>query len=184
MGTNIFEGCTNTTGFSWSSSYNEIPAGTFKGCNNIQTLEIPSYITLVDSEAFMNCTSISGVSFPQGIQYIGGSLRNWNALNGSFKGCLGISGEIILPSSLVQLGRYAFYDSNLISTFKFYSTTAPSTRVDAFPLKFINDPNNNPIHAPSGSEASYAGQSYSPSYSAYGDKSPVNWDSLNIIFDL
>jgi len=184
MGTNIFEGCTNTTGFSWSSSYNEIPAGTFKGCNNIQTLEIPSYITLVDSEAFMNCTSISGVSFPQGIQYIGGSLRNWNAINGSFKGCLGISGEIILPSSLEQLGRYAFYDSNLISTFKFYSTTAPLTRVDAFPLKFINDPNNNPIHAPVGAEASYAGQSYSPSYSTYGDRNPVNWDSLNIIFDL
>jgi hypothetical protein len=184
MGTNIFEGCTNTTGFSWTSGYNKIPAGTFKGCNNIQTLEIPSYITVVDAEAFMNCTSISGVSFPQGIQYIGGSLRNYNAANGAFKGCVGISGEIILPSSLEQLGRYAFYDSNLISTFKFYSTTAPLTRVDAFPVKFINDPSNNPIHAPSGAEASYSGQSYAPSYSYYGAKSPVNWDSLNIIFDL
>lgn len=184
MEANIFEGCTNTTGFSWSSGYNEIPAGTFKGCNNIQTLEIPSYITVVDAEAFMNCTSISGVSFPQGIEYIGGSLRDYRTIYGAFKGCLGISGEIILPSSLEQLGRYAFFDSNLISTFKFYSTTAPLTRKDAFPLKFINDPSNYPIHAPSGSEASYSGQSYIPSYTYYGSRNPVNWSNLNIIFDL
>jgi hypothetical protein len=184
MGQAIFQGCTNTTGFSWSSGYNQIPARTFKGCNNIQTLEIPSYITVVDAEAFMNCTSISGVNFPEGIQYIGGSLRDWSAANGAFKGCLGISGEIKLPSSLAHLGRYAFYDSSLISTFKFYSTTAPLTRKDAFPLKFINDPSNYPIHAPSGSEASYSGQSYAPSSNYYGDRNPVNWSNLNIIFDL
>ncbi len=184
MGDAVFENCTNTTGFSWSSGYHIIEEKSFKGCNNIQTLEIQSHITEIHSEAFMNCTSISGVTFPEGMQFIGGTLRDYNALNGSFKGCIGISGEVILPASLTTLGRYAFYDSNLISTFKFYSTDAPLTRVDAFPLKFINDPSNNPIHAPSGSEASYAGESYTQSSSSFGNKRPVNWDSLNIIFDL
>lgn len=187
-----FEGCTSLTGFEWSVGINnnKITARTFKGCTSLSgLLTIQSGVERIESQAFEGCTSLTGVVFPEGLDYIGGTNRE--TINGTpagpFNNCENISGIITLPDSLTWLGKLAFNGCDEIETFEFYSPTQPTTRKDAFPEKFYNDPDNNPIHAPIGAEASYSGQSFVPSTASliYGPKrNPVNWSELNIIFDL
>ena len=187
-----FEGCTSLTGIDWAIGVNnkEISRRTFKNCTSISgLLTVQSDIVTIDAESFKGCTSLTGVVFPEGINYIGGGIRDYIGTNylGAFQNCTNISGTIVLPDSLTWLGKHAFDGCDQIETFEFYSPTQPTTRKDAFPAKFYNDPNNNPIHAPIGAEASYSGQSFVPSNAPliYGpQRNPVNWSELYIIFDL
>ena len=187
-----FEGCTSLTGIDWAIGVNnnEISKRTFRNCTSISgLLTVQSDIVKIDAEAFKGCTSLTGVVFPEGIDSIGGGIRDYIGINylGAFQNCTNISGTIVLPDSLTWLGKFAFDGCNQIETFEFHSPTQPTTRKDAFPAKFYNDPGNNPIHAPIGAETSYSGQSFVPSNSPliYGpQRNPVNWSELNIIFDL
>lgn len=187
LGANVFENCPLLSGFSIGLGIDSIPAFTFKNCTSISgLLNIQNHIKQIQQEAFRGLNQLTGVSFPEGLEFIGGGFTNWNQpfANGSFSECSNISGDIVLPSTLTGLGRYAFYQCDLVDTFRFNSPSAPKTRIDALPSKFINDPNNNPIHAPVGSELNYSGESYAPSFNQYGDKAPINWSNLNIVFDL
>ena len=188
LGTNVFENCPLLSGFSIGLGINYIPNAAFKNCTSISgLLNIQSHIKVIGDEAFRSLNQLTGVSFPEGLEKIGGGFTNWSQPNdnGSFSECPNISGDIVLPSTLTGLGRFAFRQCDLVDTFRFNSPSAPKTRIDALPSKFITDPDNNPIHAPGGAEASYSGESYPPNfYSIYGEKAPINWSDLNIIFDL
>ena len=188
LGANVFENCPLLSGFSISLGIDYIPNVAFKNCTAISgLLNIQSHIKTIGGEAFRGLNQLTGVSFPEGLEFIGGGFTNYGQPfgNGSFSECSNISGDIVLPSTLTGLGRYAFYQCDLVDTFRFNSPSAPKTRIDALPSKFINDPDNNPIHAPVGAEASYSGESYPPNYYSQGGvKSPINWSNLNILFDL
>lgn len=187
LSTFVFQNCPLLSGFSIGLGIDYIPNGAFKNCTSISgLLNIQSHIKTIGGEAFRGLNKLTGVSFPEGMEFIGGGFTNYYQPNGngSFSQCSNISGDIVLPSTLTGLGRFAFYQCDLVDTFRFNSPSAPKTRSDALPGKFINDPFNNPIHAPIGAEASYSGLSYIQSSTQGGNKNPINWSNLNILFDL
>jgi hypothetical protein len=63
FGTNVFQGCTNLTNVTLSStSLKSISASCFSGCTALPNITIPSAVTLINTNAFQNCTGLSSVT--------------------------------------------------------------------------------------------------------------------------
>ena len=63
FGTNVFQGCTNLTNVTLSStSLKSISASCFSGCTALPNITIPSAVTLINTNAFQNCTGLTSVT--------------------------------------------------------------------------------------------------------------------------
>lgn len=185
IGTNAFRQ-TNYSGITIGSGITKIEDGCFRDNTSLQFIEIPSGVETIDGAAFRGCSSLSGVVFNEGLRNINATFAAYNLYTGSFQSCSSLSGTIEFPTTLENLGRNAFIACGAVEEIRFTSVVAPKTMDSAIPNQFISDPSNHIVYAPSGSEASYSGLSYiantaPPIYG--GDKSPLNWDLLNIVFE-
>jgi len=185
LGSNAFN-ATNYSGVIIGSGLEEIGGAVFKQNTSLQFIEIPSGIKTIDASAFYGCSSLSGVVFNEGLINISPSFSAYNLYTGAFSNCASLSGTIEFPTTLENIGRNSFGGCIAVEAIRFTSVVAPKTHSDGLPYQFISDSSNHIVYAPSGSEASYSGLSYVASTSPPiygGDKSPLNWDSLNIVFE-
>ena len=171
---------TSYSGVHIGSGIDSLEASVFQDCLNLSYIEIPSGVSSVSAETFNLCTALTGIKFNDGLTTISPRFGDYNPYTGSFQFCTSLSGTVELPSTLEFLGRNAFKHCTSIDAIRFTSTVAPKTRRDALPAQFSSDPSNHIVYAPLGSEASYSGFSYVEEGN-FDD--PVNWNSLNIVFE-
>lgn len=61
---------------------------------------VPDSVTSINGALFMNCKYIESISFNEILSSIG---------RGSFYGCSGLTGDLVIPSLVTAIGEYAFY---------------------------------------------------------------------------
>ena len=136
--TGAFKGCFNLTSLTLPSSLKSIGDAAFQGCENLTSVQLPEGLEYLGSSAFGDCTSLQSINIPKGVQthqYAGeqayrGPLANTPVLssvdledgrttigNGFFE-YSGIT-EIMIPSSVTEINKYAFYDTENLTTVTF-----------------------------------------------------------------
>lgn len=84
----------------------EIGGGTFSGCRSLQVISLPEGTTSIGSQAFYQCTSLPSLTLPATLETIGSE---------AFAETYGDSfNELVLPSSIKNLGYGAFYGNTSI----------------------------------------------------------------------
>jgi hypothetical protein len=134
IGNFAFSGCTGLTNVSIPSGVTTIESYAFSDCTGLTSVAIPSSVTTIESYAFSDCTSLTSVSIPSGVTSIGSSAfsgctalvsfsvdaanPNYSSLDGVLFNKLqtsliqcpaGKSGAYAIPSSVTNIGSYAFY---------------------------------------------------------------------------
>jgi len=92
----------------------EIGCSAFRGMENLQKVLFTDTLKNINSLAFAYCTSLKNIEFPVGLEYI---------CSNAFDGCVKIE-ELTIPSTVVSLGTYSFYDTNMLK--KVYFGGSPS----------------------------------------------------------
>lgn len=72
----------------------------FEGCSNLSHLELWENVVQLADNNFRGCTSLTAITLPQNLERIG-----W----GVFYQCYNIVSSVIIPDSVLSIGRYAFY---------------------------------------------------------------------------
>ena len=91
----------------------------------------------IPAGAFSNATHLTEFKFPQGITSIGGT----NSSDGAFKGCSGLTGNLVIPDTVVSIGDYAFSGCSGFTGNLTIPNSVTSIGNDAFSLceKFTGD---------------------------------------------
>ena len=75
----------------------------FEHCQNMAGIDLPETVRYIGANAFIYCSQVTHIEIPEGITRIEAD---------TFNGC-GLS-EIILPSTLVEIGASAFYGNSML----------------------------------------------------------------------
>ncbi len=113
-----FQGCTGLTGtLNIPSTVTSIGPAAFGYCTGFTgTLVIPESVTELSTPvppvngirgAFEECTGITGLVLPESLRIIGGGSGG-----GCFAYCTGLTGELVIPNKVKEIGYLAFYDCN------------------------------------------------------------------------
>lgn len=113
VGSRAFVCCNNLKGplhLPNNEAYTQIEMNTFYECYNLTgTLEIPSNIQKIGFGAFYQCERFTALTIPNSVTGISISLAGENYENcGAFHRCQGIVSDIIVPSSVTEIGTNAF----------------------------------------------------------------------------
>jgi hypothetical protein len=99
-----------------------IGAGAFQNRTNITAVNIATGITTIQGSAFYNCTGIASLTLPEGLLTIG---------SGAFAGCTNAGLDLVLPTSIVTIGDYAF--NNIGAVARMTQINLPNaTRIGAY----------------------------------------------------
>ena len=155
IGASAFSGCSSITSMTIPSGVTSIESSTFQNCSALTTIHMHNGITSIGGNAFYACSNLVLTSLPSGLTSIGtGAFRKCSKLNisqiphgvtqigdgafaiGDYKfggdpntfNCAMYGCTIILPSTIAEIGNYAFcYDvadsSSAGSTFYSYVRT-------------------------------------------------------------
>ena len=115
---NTFQGCTGLTGaLNIPSTVTSIGPAAFGYCTGFTgTLVIPESVTELSTPvppvngirgAFEECTGFTGLVLPESLRIIGGGSGG-----GCFAYCTGLTGELVIPDKVKEIGYGAFYDCN------------------------------------------------------------------------
>ena len=112
---NLFSGCRGFTGsLVIPDSVTSIESGAFNQCTRFTgVLEIPSSVKTIDRSAFNRCTGLTGLKLNEGLESIINTSTSSNS--GTFEGCTGMTGILVLPSTLTNIGNRAFYTTHFTS---------------------------------------------------------------------
>ena len=113
-----FEGCTGLTGtLNIPSTVTRIGPAAFGLCTGFTgTLVIPESVVELSTPvppvngirgSFEECTGFTGLVLPESLRIIGGGNGG-----GCFAYCTGLSGELVIPDKVKEIGYMAFYDCN------------------------------------------------------------------------
>lgn len=113
IGNRAFVCCQNLKGplhLPNNEAYTQIEMNTFYQCWNLTgTLAIPSNIRKIGFGAFYQCERFTALTIPNSVTGISVSLAGENYENcGAFHRCQGIVSDIIVPSSVTEIGANAF----------------------------------------------------------------------------
>ena len=120
---NTFQGCTGLTGaLNIPSTVTSIGPAAFGYCTGFTgTLVIPESVTELSTPvppvngirgAFEECTGFTGLVLPESLRIIGGGSGG-----GCFAYCTGLTGELVIPDKVKEIGYGAFYDCNGLTGF-------------------------------------------------------------------
>ena len=159
IGVDAFHGCSSLTSITIPSSVTSIGGTAFWGCSGLASITIPSGVTNIGVEAFGCCSGLTSITIPSSVTSIGDEAFLWcSGLTGIWvdsnnatyasdnSGVLfnknktsliccpaGYSGAYTIPSSVTNIGAYAFdYCTGLTSI------TIPSsvTNIGAFAFEY------------------------------------------------
>lgn len=94
-----------------------IQYGAFYGCSGFTgALVIPGSVTTIGNDdtsnnygAFYGCSGFTSLTIEDGVEFIG---RN------TFSGCIGLTGNLVIPDSVTFIGTHSFYNCKNISSLK------------------------------------------------------------------
>ena len=116
LGYNVFYGCSGLTSVEIPNSVTSIGSSTFMNCNNLSgVLTIPSSVKTLDNQAFQSCTSLTGLNLNEGLAKLGGTPY----FGYTFKECINIAGEVIIPSTVWVISSEVFEGCQKIEKFTY-----------------------------------------------------------------
>lgn len=128
VGDNAFKGITGLSAVDYGTTLESIGANAFYGCSGLTKLNLPKTVKSIGNYAYYGCNNIAGdFEIPESCEYIG----NWafghkyessavkftnlvinNKIKSigdyAFYGCSAMTGEFLFPSTLENIGKYAF----------------------------------------------------------------------------
>ena len=128
IGKNAFSGCWKFDGtLKISNSVTTIEEGTFYNCRFTGRLNIPDNVTSIGVDAFSTCAGFTELHIPDSVTTIGdqafrlmGGIEKLEIPNGvisigskAFAGCRNLTGDLIIPNSVQEIGMNAFSTTNL-----------------------------------------------------------------------
>ncbi len=81
------------------SSVKKLGEYCFAECSFIRRLDVPHTVKEIEDNAFYKTTFVEGLKLNEGLEYIG---------KNAFYGCNGIEGNLVIPSSVKEIGDNAF----------------------------------------------------------------------------
>ena len=105
----LLDGVKTAEGFSfWRSiekvvlpdSLTKIDSSAFTDCWNLKEINLPPNLKEIGDEAFFGCAELENVTLPSGLTRIG---------NSAFYNCEKLTGDLVIPDSVEDLGTYAFH---------------------------------------------------------------------------
>ena len=107
----------------------EIQNSSFRNCTQLTELNIPSSVKNIGDFAFEKCTSLSSLTFGGSVQSIGNYAFSYcssitsisfgnqplNISDYAFYGCTGITNELVIPTNVNFVGKYAFSETSIPS---------------------------------------------------------------------
>ena len=156
IGDFAFSGCTGLTSLTIPNSVTNIGRFAFQACNGLESVTIPDVVNSIGQSAFYLCRGLTGVTIPDGVTSIGTSafsgctgltnicVSSENAAYCDLNGILfdkalrnllqfpgGLNGEYTIPSSVINIGPYAFYNCTGLA-----SVTIPGSVTSISPSAF------------------------------------------------
>lgn len=151
IGKEAFKGCTSLTDVLIGNGVATIGKAAFEGCTSLESITIPDGVTLFEDYAFKDCTSLESITLPFlgyapdardkhigflfGAQYynsnqdcVPASLKTVIVTGGSeidmgaFYFCTSLE-SVTIPSSVTEIGRYAFNGCSVLTDIYFNGTT-------------------------------------------------------------
>mgnify|MGYP004690690579 FL=1 len=100
IGILAFADCTGLNGtLTLSNKLEKILGSAFYNSGFTGTLKLPSSLTEIGISAFLNCKYFTSLELSNALSVIPGS---------AFKGCVGLSGSLVIPNSVTEIGENAF----------------------------------------------------------------------------
>lgn len=116
----VFQNCSGFTHLIFPDDISIVPKGLFSGCSGLTgILEIPETVKIIGESAFYGCSGYSKLMLPDGLEEIHErAFMNCSGFTGTldipetvtyikygaFSNCTGLSGDLIIPNSVVELG--------------------------------------------------------------------------------
>ena len=128
IGQEAFCGCASLTGaVILPPTVTSLDNGAFKG-TGLTSVTLPNGLTTIGESAFENCTGLTGITIPAAVTSLGNGAFRASGLKSltlpdklktlgwyTFANCANLTGEVIIPSSVKEIGHYAFGGSGLES---------------------------------------------------------------------
>ena len=126
IGTSAFENCPSLTEIKLPDSIADIEPRCFYACSNLAEIEIPKKITSISAECFGDCKELKNITIPDGLTSIGESAF-YNCISltiieipdtvtlidsYAFYNCTSL--KLIIPESITEIGKFAFWDIPII----------------------------------------------------------------------
>ncbi len=131
IGTGVFARCSNFTNLELSPNIKVISENAFFCCIGLTgELIIPEGVEIIDSYAFQTCQKITKIAFPSTLKELRGKGNfQWNDSlseiiipkgitvipQEAFAGCPSVTGELIIPDNIIEIGGGAFSGTNITS---------------------------------------------------------------------
>ena len=92
-----FRSC-NLNALTLPESLTTLGSETFRSCKSLKAVKIPSGVTAIPERCFSACSSLESVTIPEGVTTIGSEAFFYSKIK-----------ELILPSTVAEIGRSAYY---------------------------------------------------------------------------
>ena len=92
-----FRSC-NLNALTLPESLTTLGSETFRSCKSLKAVKIPSGVTAIPERCFSGCPSLESVTIPEGVTTIGSEAFFYSKIK-----------ELILPSTVAEIGRSAYY---------------------------------------------------------------------------
>lgn len=134
IGDSVFENCENIEKIYFiNQSLTKIPDNAFKNCRMLSgRLKLPENVTSIGHNAFCHCSKLTFININPKINFIGKKAfkncmylqihlmfegKNLKFLGESaFQHCNSISGQLVLPNSITELGNRTFYECSSLTS--------------------------------------------------------------------
>ena len=88
----------NLNALTLPESLTTLGSETFRLCKSLKAVKIPSGVTVIPERCFSGCPSLESVTIPEGVTTIGSEAFFYSKIK-----------ELILPSTVAEIGRSAYY---------------------------------------------------------------------------
>ena len=126
---NAFDGCSNLTSITITSSVTSIGNNAFKDCSSLRSFTIPEGVTSIGHSAFDGCSGLTSFTIPENVTKIGyGAFEDCSSLvsieipskvtkidDYTFENCSSLT-SINIPENVTEIGHYAFHGCSSLTS--------------------------------------------------------------------
>lgn len=95
----------------------------FYKCGYLRSVTLPSTLKRIEEKAFHKCTELGNVKLPEGLEYIGKDAFAYCTRTQDGDKITGFT-KIEIPSTVVEIGEYAFYNCRAVTEVTVHKTEA------------------------------------------------------------
>ncbi len=104
---------------------NSIGKWCFRDCKKIKEIAIPDSVTTIEDYAFQSCNALENIAFSENLSNIGSQVFNDTPflannqpliINEILVDYSSAKGDVVIPDNVSVVGKYAFYDNQLITS--------------------------------------------------------------------